>query len=113
MKFNNKVYDILKWIAQYFLPGLGSLYFGLSKIWGVPYGEEIVGTFSLLAVFLGVVLGLSKLGYEGEGTMQIDTTKAKDVYRLKLNSPVEELATMKKVTFKVDPDAKLDAASQG
>ena len=113
MKFSNKVYDTLKWIAQYFLPGLGSFYFGLSKIWGVPYGEEIVGTLSLMAVFLGVILGLSKIGYEGEGTMQIDTTRAKDIYRVALNTPLEDMAGMKQITLKVDPDAKLDAASQG
>ena len=34
MKMSNKVYDILKWIAQYLLPALGTLYFTLSSIWG-------------------------------------------------------------------------------
>ena len=27
----NKMYDILKWIAQYFLPAVGTLYFALAK----------------------------------------------------------------------------------
>ena len=113
MTFNNKLYDILKWIAQYLLPGLGSLYFGLSKIWGLPYGEEIVGTITIVDVFLGLLLGLSSSNYAGEGTMLVDTTRAKDVYKLALNVPVEDLADMKQVTFKVNPDAKLDPTSQG
>lgn len=63
MKFNNKVYDILKYIAQIVLPALATLYFALSKIWGLPYGEEIVGTISAIDVFLGALLGLSSMNY--------------------------------------------------
>ena len=42
MKLDNKTYDVLKWVAQIFLPALGTLYFALSKIWGLPFGEEVV-----------------------------------------------------------------------
>ena len=40
MKLNNKVYDILKWIAQYLLPALGTLYFALaaSKVTFISVG---------------------------------------------------------------------------
>ena len=30
---SNKVYDILKWIAQILLPALGTLYYAVAKIW--------------------------------------------------------------------------------
>ena len=60
---SNKVYDVLKWIALIFLPALGALYFGLSKIWGLPYGEEIVGTISVIDTFLGALLGVSTVAY--------------------------------------------------
>lgn len=63
MKLSNKVYDILKWIAMIFLPALGALYFGLSQIWGFPYGEEIVGTISIIDTFLGALLGISTMNY--------------------------------------------------
>lgn len=63
MKLNNKVYDTLKYIAQIVLPALATLYFALSKIWGLPYGEEIVGTISAIDVFLGALLGLSSMNY--------------------------------------------------
>lgn len=59
----NKTYDILKWIAQYALPALGTLYFALSGIWGLPYGEEIVGTVTAIDTFLGVILGISAAKY--------------------------------------------------
>lgn len=63
MKLSNKAYDILKWIAQYFLPAIGTLYFALSGIWGLPYGEQIVGTITAIDTFLGVVLGISSMNY--------------------------------------------------
>lgn len=63
MKLNNKWYDTLKWIAMYFLPGLGTLYFALSSIWGLPYGEQIVGTITAVDAFLGMLLGISTVNY--------------------------------------------------
>lgn len=63
MKMTNKTYDALKWIAQYFLPAAGTLYFTLAGIWGLPYGEQIVGTVSAVDIFLGVLLGISSLQY--------------------------------------------------
>ena len=63
MKMDNKVYDVLVRIVKYILPALGSLYFGLSQIWGFPYGEEVVGTISLVATFLAVCLGISSYNY--------------------------------------------------
>ena len=34
MKFENKVYDTLKYVAQVVLPSVGTLYFALAGIWG-------------------------------------------------------------------------------
>ena len=63
MKISNKVYDVLKWIAQYLLPAIGTLYFALSTIWGFPYGEQVVGTITAIDAFLGAILGLSSATY--------------------------------------------------
>ena len=60
---SNKTYDVLKWIAQYVLPALGTLYFALASIWGFPYGEQIVGTITAIDTFLGVMLGISTSKY--------------------------------------------------
>lgn len=61
---SNKVYDKLKWIAMYLLPALGTLYFALAGIWGLPFGEEIVGTITAIDTFLGVILGISNAQYK-------------------------------------------------
>ena len=63
MKLNDTVYDVLKWIALYLLPALGTLYFALSGIWNFPYGEEVVGTITAIDTFLGVILGISSATY--------------------------------------------------
>ena len=63
MKMNNKTYDILKFMAQIFLPALGTLYFALAGIWGLPYGEQIVGTITAIDTFLGAVLKISTSQY--------------------------------------------------
>lgn len=63
MKLSNKAYDVLKWVAMYLLPAIGTLYFALSGIWGLPYGEEIVGSITAVDTFLGVILGISSVKY--------------------------------------------------
>lgn len=63
MKMSNKVYDIIKWVAQYVLPAAGTLYFALATIWGFPEGEKVVGTITAIDTFLGVILGLSSSNY--------------------------------------------------
>ena len=61
---SNKVYDILKWVAQYFLPAAGTLYFALAATWGLPYGEQVVGTITAVDTFLWVVRGSSTAQYK-------------------------------------------------
>lgn len=98
---SNKTYDILKWVAQFLLPGLATLYFALSNIWPLPYGEEIVGTIVAFNAFLGVLLGIStaqykKLGDIPDGTLQIDSfDPTKDTYRLSLDTGLDEIKKKK------------------
>ncbi len=63
MYMGSKMYDILKWIAQYLLPALGTLYFALANIWGLAYGEQVVGTITAIDTFLGLLLGISSIQY--------------------------------------------------
>lgn len=60
---NDRIYNILKYVAQIVLPAIGTLYFALAGIWGFPYGEEIVGTITAIDTFLGVLLGISTATY--------------------------------------------------
>lgn len=66
MKMNDKLYDALKWIAQLLLPAIGTLYFALAGIWGLPYAEAVVGTVTAVDTFLGALLGISAIQYNKE-----------------------------------------------
>ena len=63
MQLNDKVYDILKWIALCVLPAIGTFYFAISQIWGLPYGEEIVGTITAIDTLVGALIGISTSQY--------------------------------------------------
>lgn len=63
MILKNKTFDILKWIALIALPAIGTLYFALAGIWGLPYGEQIVGTITAIDTFLGALLQVSANSY--------------------------------------------------
>lgn len=73
---DNKTYDILKYIAQIALPATGTLYFALASIWGLPYGEEIVGTITAIDCFLGTLLMLSSNNYQKRLKEQEEETNA-------------------------------------
>jgi len=60
---SNKAYDIIKWIVVIVLPAIATLYFALAGIWGLPYGEEIVGTITAIDTFLGAVMMISTAQY--------------------------------------------------
>jgi len=113
MKLDDKTYNAMKWIAMYLLPSLGTLYFAVAAIWGLPYAEQIVGTISAIDAFLGVILGISTKAYNktgGDGTLMIDSTSTdKDIYRLNLNGDLADLAGKSSITLSVDPNADLSS----
>ena len=59
MKMSNKAYDFWKYVAQIVLPALGTLYYAIGKLWGLPFIEEITGTIVAVDAFLGALLKLS------------------------------------------------------
>lgn len=71
MILKNSTYDVLKWVAQYLLPAAGTLYFALASIWGLPYGEQIVGTITAIDTFLGVLLGVSTVNFNKEYDVKV------------------------------------------
>lgn len=66
MKMSNKKYDVLKFIAQYILPGLATCVATIFKIWNLPYGVEISATIMAFDTLLGVCLGISSNKYYKE-----------------------------------------------
>lgn len=101
MKLTNKAYDVLKWIATYFLPAVGTLYFALARIWNFPYGEEIVGSITAVDAFLGAILGISSSSYKGDGEIIFDTTSDDSAIVLDDVEDVRELAEKGMITLKV------------
>lgn len=66
---SNKVYDILKFIAQIILPALAALYASLASIWGLPLGDEIGRTIMAIDTFLGAVLMISTHQYNKQNNV--------------------------------------------
>lgn len=105
-----RTYDILKWIAQIFLPALGTLYYTLAGIWGLPNAEQIVGTIMAVDLFLGLLLGLSSHQYNkndvwADGELTVETEDGVP-YRMEANlknveNPMQ-LANQDRVSFKVN-----------
>lgn len=60
---SDKTYDTLRFIAEIVLPAFGTLYFALAGIWGLPYGEQVVGTVTALDAFLGAIVKTSRDSY--------------------------------------------------
>ena len=63
MKLNDKVYDVLKWIALIALNAIGVCYKTPAAVWGWPFGEEVLTTCTALALCLGTLLGISTAEY--------------------------------------------------
>ena len=61
---NDKVYDVLKWIALIALPAIATLWYTLGKIWGFPYLAEVEASIIAVDTFLGAILGISNLRYQ-------------------------------------------------
>lgn len=108
MKFSNAVYDSLKAAAQIWIPALGTLYFTLAAIWGLPHADQIVGSITAIDTALGVVLGISSTAYKPatDGNLVVDrSSPIKDVYSLELNVPPSELANKSSLVLEVTPKA--------
>lgn len=60
---SDKVYDVLKFIAQIVLPALATFYLTLAGIWSLPYGEQISGTVMAIDTLLGAILMISSTKY--------------------------------------------------
>jgi hypothetical protein len=76
---SNALYDTLKHFAMITLPALGTLYFALSQLWGLPHGGEVVGTITAVDTFLGITLHISNQQYQNsdarfDGQITVDST---------------------------------------
>lgn len=107
MILNSRFYDILKSIAQVWLPALGALVFTFTDVWGLNYGPQIVGTITAVDAFLGIGLGISSRVYNTsdkafDGDIVVDTRDPeKDTYVLNLGIPIDQISNQKNVNLRV------------
>lgn len=59
---NHTLYEILRWVIWIVLPAIGVLLTTLNSAWnwGLPL-DAILATLSAISLFLGTVLGISKV----------------------------------------------------
>ena len=105
---SDKAYDQLKWLALIGLPALGTFYFAMAQIWGLPYGEQVVGTIVAIDTLLGALLNLARKSYlsgESQYDGSIDVEEVLDGtkrFTLNLNGDPETLDTQDQVVFKIN-----------
>lgn len=63
MKLNNKVYDVLKWIAIVFLPALTTFAGVVMNCFNFEYTEIVLTIAVAFDTFLGAILGISTMSY--------------------------------------------------
>lgn len=102
---SNKWYDVLNALVLVILPAVATFYFALSGIWGLPYGEQVVGTITALALFLGALVKVSNRSYtasnakyDGMVLTSSDPTKPPS---MEFWIPVENFGMQKEISLKV------------
>jgi hypothetical protein len=63
MKFNDKIYTILKWGLIIFVPALITLISTLGKIYNFDT-ETVILTISAISTFLGTLTGISNYNFK-------------------------------------------------
>lgn len=104
--FSNSTYDALKRAVTVVLPAVGTLYFALAVIWGLPRAEDVVGSIAAVNVFLGVVLALSNSSYKKsdapfDGALEITNVEGGKKVALALDDLPNALENKDQVTFRV------------
>jgi len=105
-----KLYNYLKFLALVAFPALGTLYFAIAGIWGLPSAEQVIGTIVALDTFLGVILQISSTNYNSstaQGTLAIHETNDGKMFKLELNGdPEYTLEGKDRVVFRVEKTKK-------
>lgn len=111
--FTDAFYGLGKKVVQVYIPALSSLYFGLGNIWGFPAVEQVVGSFAVLATFIGVCLGLSSKNYDASEArydgdlVTYESEEGDTVTRMEFNEDPLTTIEKKEVKLKVVPVKKL------
>ena len=69
---NDKLYDILKYVALIFLDAVGVAYESLANVWSLPLGDEVMKTCTILSILLGTLIGISSYSYNKSNLLTDD-----------------------------------------
>jgi hypothetical protein len=69
---NDKLYNILKYVALIFLDALGVAYESLANVWSLPFGDEVMKTCTILSILLGTLIGVSSYSYNKSNLLTDD-----------------------------------------
>jgi len=65
---SNKVFDIIRFLAEVAISAAGALYYALAEIWGWGYGEAVLATCASVSTFLGIFTEWQRMKYKKEST---------------------------------------------
>lgn len=69
---NDKLYNILKYVALIFLDAVGVAYESLANVWSLPFGDEVMKTCTILSILLGTLIGVSSYSYNKSNLLTDD-----------------------------------------
>lgn len=104
--FNNRAYDLIKVVALVLLPAIGTLYFGVAAIWGLPHAEDVVGTIVIVDTFLGGLLGVTAQQYKNsdarfDGAIVVEPDETDGVTNLNVSLDPAAIANKDEVLVKI------------
>lgn len=106
---SDRWYTILEWVARVLLPAVATFYAAVGALWGWDNVTQVVGSIVAFDTFLGLFLGLAQRSYDAssqkfDGNMIVmNSADGGKTFSLELDKNPDELASMDKITFKVQP----------
>lgn len=105
---SDKLYFILSNCVLVIFPSLGTLYFVLAQIWGLPAAQEVLGSIVAVDTFLGVIVKVGETSYKQsesayDGHVVVTETPEKKTFSLVLNGDPTDLDQQDQIKLKVIP----------
>lgn len=109
MKFNNRAFDILKWLSLAIVPAVNASIFAILQLWGVDpeVTAKVTGSIAILNTLLGVITGAAAIRWNAsddkyDGTIDPLTANMQTSNQaLALSTDEYDAANQKDVLLKV------------
>lgn len=102
---SGRMYEWLKFVVTVLLPAAATMYLTLGDLWDFPRVQQVVGTMTALAAFLGLILKVSSVRYYKnnekafDGVILVDDTGFKTIVQTQHTVDPRDLANQ--AIFKV------------